>query len=131
MDVSVLCGVHSSDNGYVQKTQFTPSTDNSKDDQIDCITKRFKYYTVRWSKYLGLYARNNGHGPVPDMHFGHVDIVVGPHQLRNNKSCGLDIIGSQLSQGNNFKHKDCALSAILTITYRANHKESFGPHMFF
>ena len=79
LDISVLCDVHSSDNGYFQKTQFTTSTDNLDDDQIDCITYMCKYCTAWWSKYFGLNACSNGHGRVPYMYFGHGYIVVGTH----------------------------------------------------
>ena len=65
------------------------------------------------------------------MYFGHEDIVVDPHQLRCKKSCALDIIGSQLSQGSVFEHRDCELRPILTIIHRANHKEFFGPPVIF
>ena len=65
------------------------------------------------------------------MCFGYENIVVDPHQLCDKKSRALDIIGSQLSQGNDFKHRDCALNAILTIIHRDNHREFFGPPMIF
>ena len=53
--------------------------------------------------------------------FGNENIFVDPHQLRNLRSRALDIISLQLKQGNDFKHKDCALNAILTIIHRDNH----------
>ena len=56
LDLSVLFEVHYPDSGCDQKTKFTPSKDNSDDNQIDCITKRFKYCMSWWSKYFGLYA---------------------------------------------------------------------------
>ena len=46
LDISALCDVHYPNNRYVQKTQFTPSADNSDNEQIDNITKRSKYCTA-------------------------------------------------------------------------------------
>ena len=98
MDINVFSDNHSPENGCTQKTQFIPSENISNDGPRDAVTKRGQFSPAYWSKYLGLYACENGHGRVPDMHFGHTNIVVGPRELRNKKSCSLDIFVPQFHQ---------------------------------
>ena len=79
-------------------------------------------------KVFFVYACDNEHGRVPDIYFGHEENVLGPHQLRDKMSCALDVIGLQLSQGN---ERYYVLNAILTIIHRTNHKEFFYHPMTF
>lgn len=127
LDISVFSDNHSPENGYVHKTQFTPS-EISNDTPLDAITKTGQFSPALWSKYFGLYACQNGHGRVPEMYFGHKYIVVGPHELRDDKSCALDILDSQFSQeqGKPFNKKYFTLHSLRTVIHRTNNKEFHG-----
>ena len=48
-----------------------------------------------WAKHFGLYACENGIGRVDKMYFGYNDVVYGQPQLRDDKSCALDVLDIQ------------------------------------
>ena len=73
-----------------------------------------------------MYACENGIGRVDRMYFGHNDVVLGQPELRDDKSCALDVHDIQYCKsGDAFQDSDFSMQSLILMIKRAKNNEFY------